>query len=62
MKHTINDKKVEIGWEQSEFQEEHGSGFTEWAISGLDDDGNEYTAIGYYQHDELTEVADIQQI
>jgi hypothetical protein len=60
MKHTINDTEVDIDWSQYFLEENHGSGCTEWAINGEDENGNKYTAIGSYQDDELIEVTDIE--
>lgn len=62
MQHRINDIVVDIEWEQVELGENHGSGCKEWLLEGSDDDGNIYTAIGWYQDNELTEVIDIEKI
>jgi hypothetical protein len=62
MKHTINDKQVEIGWEQSDLIDNHGSGCKEYMVIGYDDQGKKYIGSGTYQDDELIEVLDIEQI
>jgi hypothetical protein len=60
MKHVINNIEVEIHWEQLELEENHGSGCKEYSMIGTDDNGNEYSAIGHYQDDELIEIEDVQ--
>lgn len=61
MKHTVFNKEVEIEWEQVELQEIH-SYCSEWSIKGIDKYQNEYTAIGWYQDNELIEVLDIEKL
>ena len=62
MKHTINDKQVEIDWEQSDLIDNHGSGCKEYMVIGSDGQGIEYIGSGTYQDDELIEVTDIELI
>jgi len=62
MKHIVFNKEVEIEWEQQDLQEDHNSGCTEWSIQGIDKYQNEYTAIGWYQDNELIEVLDIEKL
>lgn len=60
----INGKKVEINWELTEIIERHDSDFCEWAISGMDIDGNEYEASCWAFGDgsEASDVHDIEEI
>lgn len=62
MNHIIDFKEVNIQWEQISMEENHGSGCTEWYVEGIDDDGNEYGAIGEYQDDELINILDIEKL
>jgi len=60
MKHIIDNKEVNIDWEQVEIIDNHGSGCVDWMIKGEDEDGIEYWADGNYQDGELMEVSDIE--
>lgn len=62
MKHEINGKEVNIEWEQDELIDRHDSGFANYSVNGIDDDGNEYEAIGDYLSGELEDVNEIELI
>ena len=62
MEHIVFNEKVDIEWEQFELGENHRSGYKEWLLEGHDKEGNIYTAIGYYQNDELTDIVDIEKL
>jgi hypothetical protein len=62
MEHIVFNEKVDIEWEQVELGENHRSGYTEWLLEGHDKEDNIYTAVGYYQNDELTDIVDIEKL
>lgn len=61
MKHIIENKEVNIDWDQKEILDNHGSGCQDWMIEGEDEDGVKYFAQGNYQSGELMEVTDIEE-
>lgn len=60
MKHIIDNKEVNIEWEQLELSENHGSGCTNWIVQGEDEEGTMYFGDGSYQGDELMDVTEIE--
>ena len=60
MKHIIDGREVNIDWQKVEIIDNHGSGCVDWVVKGDGDDGKEYWGDGNYQHDELTDVIEIE--
>ena len=60
--HILYGEKVTIHWEQLELIEKHDSGHSEYSLRGDGDNGLEYSGTGDFQHGELEDVRDIEEI